>query len=244
MKTFLISVHLILLFPAFTVIGQQRISGKIENAGLDKPAMDIVLFMFGMDHPVKVGEADSLGNISVSFPDELPVSIPSDTKSMFGTQLRDALYFSCFDIANVPDTIKNITMYKGGYFALAHKNRPWAGTLFSVSDKELIPWLEDRYYKNPVTSSFFEVIYSEQAINLTTTCKDNVLYAEGNEIMVEYRYALQLKKGFNLVEYKIEALKQSGSPDIPSIPEIVTITTAKNTDTIQWYAKYFYSQFN
>lgn len=240
MNKIIIILQLVFVTAPFTVYGQQKFDGKIANHSGDKPPMDIVLFMFGMDDPVKVGEADESGNISILFPDKLPDSIPTETKNMFATELRHAFFFSCFDLTDISEEIKDVTVYKGGYFALAHKKQPWAGTLFTVSNTNLIPWLEDRYYKEPVTASFFEVIYSEQAFDLMTTCKDNVLYAEGNEIEVEYRFALQMKKGFNFVEYKIEALKQSSLADIPSIPAMVTITTAKNTDTIQWYAKYFY----
>lgn len=237
----LFNIIFVLVFCVSTVFAQQAFIGKIENPIPEKPNMDIVLFMFGMDNPVKVGEVDEKGNLLIRFPDELPNSLSADTKEMFASSIPNAFYFSCGNPIDYPEKVREATVYKGGFFSLSHKDQPWEGTLFPVTDKELISWWEDRYYKNPVISSFFEVLYSEQEIDLNMMCKDKVLiHAEGNEIDVEYHYALQLRRGFNIIEYKIEAIQESGLPDIPSIPVIVAITNTKDTDVIQWYAKYYY----
>lgn len=237
MKTFILFLHFLL--SSYTLIGQQSITGKIENPASDKPSMDIVLFMFGMEHPVKVGETDNDGNLSISFPRELPASITSETKELFATQLPYALHFPCGNRSDFPESINNIIVYKGGYFSLSHSEQLWEGTLFPALNEELISWWQDPHYVNPVTSSFFEVIYCEQDVGLSTTCNNNLLYEE-KEVVAEYKYDLKLKKGFNLIEYKIEATQDSGSSDIPAIPSIVTIVNAGDTNSIQWYAKYYY----
>ena len=92
-------------------------------------------------------------------------------------------------------------------------------------------------------ASFYEVIYCEQNIALTTLCKESISYTE-NTIDMEYQYTLRLKKGFNLIEYKIEAIQETGIPDTSPIPSVVTITNADDMDATLWHAKYYYSQFN
>ena len=240
MKTLFLFLQLFFFISSFTASGQQSFTGKIENATPDKPAMDIVLFMFGLDNPVKVGTVDEKGNISIDFPEVLPDTIAPETKEIFATQLPYALFFSCPDITGVAE---GTVVYKGGYFSLSHQNRPWAATLFPVSDIGIIPWLEDRYYQSPIMASFYEVIYCEQNIDLTTLCKESISYTE-NTIDMEYQYTLRLKKGFNLIEYKIEAIQETGIPDTSPIPSVVTITNADDMDATLWHAKYYYSQFN
>ena len=240
MKTLFLFLQLFFFISSFTASGQQSFTGKIENATPDKPAMDIVLFMFGLDNPVKVGTVDEKGNISIDFPEVLPDTIAPETKEIFSTQLPYALFFSCPDITSVAE---GTVVYKGGYFSLSHQNRPWAATLFPVSDIGIIPWLEDRYYQSPIMASFYEVIYCEQNIDLTTLCKESISYTE-NTIDMEYQYTLRLKKGFNLIEYKIEAIQETGIPDTSPIPSVVTITNADDMDATLWHAKYYYSQFN
>lgn len=243
MKKQTVFFYALLYMLAPTVFAQQTISGKIEDFPPKTPPMTIILFMFGVDYPVKIGESDNMGNISISFPTELPDSISAETRSMFAAQFQDAFFLPCYDMKNLSDTIKNAVVFKGGYVCLSHKTNPWVGTLFPVSDSRLIPWIEDRYQQNAAIASFFEIIYCTSNITLNTTCKDSILYAEGNMIDVEYRYALQLKKGFNLIEYKIEALKHIGLPEATTIPSLITIENANGSSVIKWYAKYFYSQF-
>ncbi len=242
MNKIIIILQLVFVTAPFTVYGQQKFDGKIANHSGDKPPMDIVLFMFGMDHTLKVGHVDKAGNISIEFPDQLPNTIKQETKNMFSTQLPHALFFSCYELNSIADSIANTTVYKGGYFSLAHENQPWAGTLFTVADSGLIPWLEDRYYKTPTITSFYEIIYCDKAINLKTSCKETIQY-EANEITAHYNYDLELTKGFNIIEYKIEALKESGIEDIPPIPSLVNIKNTKDTTAIQWHAKYYYSDY-
>ncbi len=205
--------------------------------------MEIMLFMFGMDIPIKVGEVNEKGKIAINFPNKLPDSLAQENMKMFATELPYALFFSCFDLNKKNDTANNIVVYKGGHFSLAHKTHPYAGTLFAVSDSSLIPWLEDRYYQNPVIASFYEVIYCEGEIDLKTSCRETIQY-EQTDITVDYNYSLRLKKGFNLIEYKIETIKETGIKDLPPIPSLVTIKNTTDIFAVKWYAKYFYSQFN
>lgn len=234
---------LILLFasvPQFMVFGQQQISGKIENMPAGKPSMDIILFMFGIDHPVKVGEVDGSGNISIAFPAELPDEIPTETIEMFEKRLVDVFSLTCLDRNSYGEDATEVAAYSGGNFGLASEEEPWAGVLFPVTDQELLKWIEDPYYHDPVIASFINVFYSTQDFDLQTICNNNLQHGE-NKVDVEYHYDLQLKKGFNVIEYSIEAIHKSESPDQYSgIPAIVKVTNLKNMDNIQWFAKYFY----
>lgn len=135
--------------------------------------------------------------------------------------------------------IRNITAYKGGFFSLSHTGQLWEGTIFPVLKEEMVAWWQDPLNVNPVASSFFEVIYIGQDADLTTTCSNNLIYAE-KEITVTYKYELKLKKGFNLIGYKIDSVQKSGLPDFPAIPSHVTITNAGDTSAILWHAKYYY----
>jgi hypothetical protein len=237
-KHFMLS-QLLLSVYFFSVYSQQPITGIIENMPSDKPPMNIVLFMFGMDDPVKVGEVDQFGNIKIDFPEQLPNDISTEIKDQFTSELIHTFHFSCMDrdIFN-PDT-KAITAFKGGYFSLSHSEELWEGTLFPVSDTALVEWLEDPHYQNPVISSFWEVIYSTQEINLDVTCLENVWLGE-KEVAVQYHYDMQLKEGFNMIEYHIEAIMVSDISDVPSVPSVVKVTNNTDFESIKWVSKYYY----
>lgn len=242
MKKTIFTLQLALLSSVFTVFGQLRMEGKIGNLFDNIPPMDIVLFLFGMENPVKVGKVDKQGIVTVEFPDSLPASISTNDKMMFAYSLPQALFFTCFELEHFSDSISDVRVYKGGYFSLAHKNKSWAGTIFPVSNLSLIPWLEDRYYQNPVIASFYEAVFCERAINLITSCRETIQY-DKTELTVDYNYSLQLKRGFNLIEYKIETLKEVGVSGLPSIPSLVTIKNAGNLSALKWHVKYYYSNF-
>lgn len=236
---FVATMALFATAPIFIAFGQQQITGKVESTSYNKAPMDIVLFMFGMDDPVKVGNVDNNGNISLSFPSELPGNIPSDIKEMFLVSLTDAFHFSCLDRSIFSDDVLQATAYRGGYLSLSTVDEPWVGGLLPVSDTLLTEWLEDPHYNSPIISSFYEVVYSNQDINFTTICKADISHAE-KQVPVEYHYSLQLKQGFNVIEYKIESIFSNVSEEYPSVPSVVTITNLGDSGEIKWVGKYFY----
>lgn len=132
MKSLGTLLQLIIPFCTITCFGQSSFAGKIKNAASGKPSMDIVLFMFGMENPVKVGETDKAGNITISFPKELPASISAKTRESFAMGLPEAFYFSCDGSNDFSKEIRNITAYKGGFFSLSHTGQLWEGTIFPV----------------------------------------------------------------------------------------------------------------
>ncbi len=226
-------ITLFVLLVSFSVQGQQ-LSGKIGDFNLN--AMDVVVFPFGMEHPVKIGTIDKEGNVAINL-DAVDIStIPAETRDVYLGRVADNFFSGCDnpDGLQVSDEIKAI---KCEMPALWYNNN-WAGSFYLVSDEKLQPWLEDRYYMEPVKSSFFQIIYVDNDLSLDTQCTTTYnLPNENVEAVNEFN--LKLKKGFNLVQYKIDDIHKTDPNETSSIPSKIRIINPLDDKEIKWLVKYF-----
>jgi hypothetical protein len=119
------------------------------------------------------------------------------------------------------------------------KNGEWAGTVFLVSDERLRAWIEDSGYNNAIKGSIYEVIYVEDDISLQMTCTSSVYADDDTEVETEYSFDLELKKGFNWLEYSIIEVYET-DPDIrASFPSKVAIRNLKDPSKMLWIGKYY-----
>ena len=224
-----------LLLMSTVVLAQaQQFLGKINNFVLE--SAEVVIFPFGLDNPVKIGTVDKTGNVTIDL-DAADISkIPADTKDLFLGRVAENFFANCDnpDGLQISDDIKAL---KCGMPALWFNNQ-WAGTFFLVSDEKLQPWIEDRYFMEPVNASFFEILYVDRDLSLTTNCTTTYNLAKENVELVN-NFNLKLKKGFNLIQYKIDEIHKTDPNETSSIPSKIQITNSTDDKEIKWMIKYF-----
>lgn len=231
--------HLILGVLLFGSIyaNAQNFTTKLDNPQPGLPEMDVILMSFGADYPIKVGTLEPNGELRFNF-DTIDIShIPQAHLDMFMTDMVHATFkMNCGTSNDFPE-FDNKMAASGGYFGLWHKNR-WAGTIYALSDKDLLPWLEDEAYMEPVKGSFFELLYISEAVKMQKECINNWQLASGN-FDATYAYDIELSQGFNLIEYQIQAIHKTNPNETSSKPSKIVIQKAKDLSSIIWTAKYF-----
>jgi hypothetical protein len=199
--------------------------------------MELVLMLFGMEKPISIGTVDKNGQFNASLDNINMDQISEEDKGMYIGELYFNFYFQC----NNRDVFgKNFDKpaARQDYVRLT-KNGEWAGTVFLVSDERLRPWLEDPGYNNAITGSFYEVMYVAEDLSLKMTCESNVYADDNTEVETEYSFDIELKKGFNWVEYTILEVYET-DPDIrASFPSKVAISNLKDPAKMLWIGTYY-----
>lgn len=231
--------HLILGFILFGSINAnaQNFTAKLDNPQSGLPDMDVILMPFGADSPIKVGTLKPGGELQFNF-DNIDIShIPQAQLDMFlSTMVHAAFKIKCGGSNDFPE-LDNRKAASTGYFGLWYKNR-WAGSIYALSDKDLLPWIEDEAYMEPVTGSVYEAIYISDAVQMQKECT-NIWELTNTTFEATYRYDIDLNQGFNLIEYKIQDIYKTDPKETSSKPSQVLIRKAKDLSSIIWTAKYF-----
>lgn len=228
-------ISTVFLFAVIMSAQAQKISVVLEDHRSQNA--DLVLFAYGSDNPVKIGTIDAKGNLVADISKaQIPV-LTQDIKEMFTSELRNVFSFTC---AGSDDFGKqgSVNSVKGGNIAFWADNE-WAGSFFLVSDPELKPWLEDPGYNSAIKGVFWEIVYVEADVSLNFNCSDEI-YMEDSNVEVLYSFNLNLKKGFNWVEYSIEDVFVT-DPDVrASFPSKVRVTNLQDPGKMKWMANYFF----
>jgi hypothetical protein len=210
-------------------------------------AMDLVLYSFGMDNPISVGSISDSGEINLNFPKDLNF-MSDEVKSNFMSDAAFTLFSKCNNSFDILSEDENIKAASGGYISLSSKENPYSGLLFMATDENLVPWLESYGDIDAVLGSYFELVYVESDFNYQGDCTSTVTYTENNPVETQYSYDLQLKAGFNFIEYKIDSVTQV---EIPSMyeenvfdkikkPSKITVTSSQSVmPHTKWIGKYF-----
>ncbi|MFO7826429.1 MAG: hypothetical protein R6V72_21005 [Cyclobacterium sp.] len=220
---------------AGTVAWAQVIQGEIPSH--PKKAMDMVLMPFGLDHSITAGQVDKKGVLSIELEDKDAQNVPQDVKSMFMSDLFFNFHFRCGNGDDFGE-YRDVPAARIDYVRLLQKGQ-WAGTVFMVSDENLIPWLEDEAYQPAVSGTFWEVLYLEDDLSVSTNCTSSKFVDEDTNVDVTYAYQLELKSGFNWVEYQIEEVYQTENGQMASFPSKVKITNLSDASKIKWIGKYY-----
>ena len=236
----------VLFLMAFTFqITMAQPNYTVENYPLK--AMDLVLFSFGIDNPLTVGSISDAGEITLNFPKDLNF-ISDETKANYMSDTAFTLFSKCDNSYDILTEDKNGKAVNAGFISLSAKDNPYSGLIFIVTDEELVPWLEDTYSNNAVSGSFFELIYLESDFDYQGECTSTVSNTEKDTIVTSYTYDLQLKAGFNFIEYKIESVAEH---EVPSMyqenvfdkivkPSKITVSSLQSIPpTALWIGKFF-----
>jgi hypothetical protein len=210
----------------------QKFSGKIE--GHNRGEMDIVLTMFGFDKLVKIGKLSARGDFEIDLSANPAENLSSEDFEMFISNLSNVFQFGCGNPDDFPEGESKIAC-DAGFIAL-WANNELAGSVFPVSDKKLQPWMEDSGYSDAVQASFYKVLLVTEDVELQKKCKNFDYY----DVEVDIEYDLKLKKGLNLVQYKLESIYKTDPNIRASFPSKVKMTEAGANPEIIWMAKYFF----
>ncbi|MCK0132586.1 hypothetical protein MWU59_13845 [Flavobacteriaceae bacterium F08102] len=233
----------LVLLVSWISTGQSNFT--VENYPLK--AMDLVVFPFGMEHPIPIGSISNQGKVTVNFPKDLN-AIPTQTKANFMSDAAFTLFSKCDNSANILPENEQIKAVNAGYISLSSKDNPYAGLLFMVSNKQLVHWLESNGEVDAALGSYVELVYVDTDINYSGTCISTLNSLESNPIETTYSYHLKLKKGFNFINYTIERTLTVKKPSMYeenvfeniTIPHKITVTSSQSIPpTISWIGKYF-----
>lgn len=225
--------------------GMAQTNNTVEDFPLR--ATDLVLFSFGMDNPLTIGTISDSGEIAFNFPKDLN-AITDDVKANFMSDTAFTLFSKCDNSYDMLSEDENGKAVNAGQISLSTKENPYSGLLSMDTDEALVPWLEDTYSNNAVTGSYFELVYMESDFNYQGECTSTVSNTENDTIITTYSYDLQLKAGFNFIEYKIESVLEHAIPsmyeegvfDNIMKPSKIKVTSTQSVPpTIKWIGKYF-----
>jgi len=225
----------VLFMCCFFWANAQEITGMIKNH--EKSEMNMVLMLFGMDHPISIGTVDKNGQFTANLGNASLDNIPEENLSMYIGELYSNFYFNCSDSEAFGDNYDKPAV-RQDYVRLTNKGE-WAGTAYLVSDESLIPWLEDSGYNNAIKGSFYEIMYVAQDMTVNMTCNSSVYATDDEQVETEYTFNLQLKKGFNWVEYTIEEVYETDPAIRASFPSKVTISNLEDPSKMLWIGRYY-----
>lgn len=228
------SLTLFFMF-CFLWTNAQEISGKIKNH--EKSEMDLVLMLFGMDNPISIGKVDKKGQFTANLDNAKIDGIPEDFLSMSIGPLYFNFHFNCNSSDDFGANAEKPAARQD--FVRLTKNDDWAGTVFLVSDEGIKSWMEDPGYNNAIKGSFYEVMYVGEDISLNMTCNSSVYASDNEEVETEYSFDIELKKGFNWVEYNVQEVYETDPNIRASFPSKVTISNVKDPSKMLWVGIYY-----
>ncbi|APQ17569.1 hypothetical protein [Maribacter hydrothermalis] len=226
-------------------LGLGQTNSIVENYPLK--AMDLVLYSFGMDNPIAIGTVSDSGELDFKFPKDLNF-ISDEAKANFLSDAAFTLFSKCDSSYDILSEEENSRAINVGYISLSTKENPYAGLLFMVTDENMVPWLESYGDKNAILGSYFELVYIESDFSFQGECTSTISNTEDDTIVTNYSYYLQLKAGFNFIEYQIESTMEH---EVPSMyeenvfekinkPSTIIVTSSQATPpNTKWIGKYF-----
>ncbi|GGW45526.1 hypothetical protein [Arenibacter certesii] len=235
---------LIIILLSIEFITAQSVA-KVEKYPLK--AMDLVLFSFGVEHPITIGSIADSGEIHFNLPKDL-TSINDEVKANFMSDAIFTLFSKCDNNYDRLSEDENIEAVNGGFISLSTQGNPYSGLLYMITDDALLPWLEDSYSNNAVIGSYYEVVYVASDFNYQGQCNATISNTENDTIETLYTYDINLKVGFNFIEYKIESVVEHQIPsmyeedvyDKIAKPSKITVTSSTTTpQNTKWIGKYF-----
>ena len=235
MKTNL-SILFCIIFISFAFSQSQP---KLDEYPLGSNETSVVVFFFGMDHPTKIGTISNSGIINFKLPKELP-KISKELEESFMSELSYTLFSVCDNGQEMISEQENGPSFEAGALSLSTNNNPYAGVIYAVSDKGLMPWVEDPINEEPVLGSYFELIYVAKDFVFSGVCNETQSSMGDDPNMdIAYSFNLNLKSGFNFIEYRIESIHKTDPNVMASFPDKVSVTSVNGIPDCKWVGKYF-----
>ena len=233
MKKSLLWIVCVLVFT----YAQSQIHPIIENYQFGSLDVNVLVMPFGMEHPIKIGTMSKSGDIKFDFSKALP-ELSKEAQETFVSDVAYTLFDVCDDISEINADITTIKSFDTGAISLWTQDNRYVGVVFSVSDENLMPWIEDPAYVEPVLGSYYELVYVSSPVQFKGNCIQTKMLDEG-DVEIIFNYNLNLKAGFHFIEYKIESIYKTDPNVMASFPDKVTVSNVEGIPNCKWIGKYF-----
>lgn len=210
---------------------------KIENYPFGKLDVELKVIPFNIESSIKIGSISKAGVIDFNLSNALQ-KLSEESKASFMSDVDYTLFDVCHNSSDIPSNITTIASFDTGAISLWTKDNRYVGVVFAVSDEKMIPWIEDSAYMEPVLGSYFELIYVASAFKYTGECTQTQEMEDGDAEII-FNYNLDLKAGFNFIEYKIESIYKTNPKVRASIPNKILVTSVEGIPNCKWVGKYF-----
>lgn len=230
------NILLIVSLLVFCLVSSQT-QPKLNDYPFGSLDVNVMVMPFGMENAIKIGTMSKSGDINFDFPKELK-NISKDDKESESSKLWYTLFSQCDNGQDMVSEKDNIFSFDTGAISLWTNDDRYVGVVFTVSDENLMSWVEDPAYMEPVMGSYFELIYVAAPFQYKGNCITTKMLDNG-DAQITYNYNLNLKAGFNFIEYKIESIYKTDPNVIASFPDKVSVTNVEGVPNCQWIGKYF-----
>lgn len=212
---------------------------KLDNYPFSSLDVNVMVIPFGIEKPIKIGTMSKSGDIKFELPTELP-KLSKDDKESESFKLWYTIFSQCSYGSEMVAENDNIFSFDTAGLSLWTSDNRYVGVIFAVSDELLITWVEDPVYMEPTMDSYFELVYVAKPFQYKGNCNTARMMDEGEEdVKIDYTYNLNLKAGFNFIEYKIESIHKTDPNIMAFFPDKVSITSVDGIPNCKWMAKYF-----
>ncbi len=199
--------------------------------------VDIMVSPFGMEKAIKIGTVSKSGDIQFDFPKELK-NISKEDKESESSKLWYTLFSQCDTGSEMVAEKDNIFSFDTGAVSLYTSDNRFVGVIYTVSDEKLMPWVEDPAYMEPLLGSYFELIYVAKPYQYKGNCIETKMLDDG-DVQGTYNYNINLKAGFNFIEYKIDNIHKTDQNIMASFPDKVSVRSVEGIPNCKWIGKYF-----
>ena len=231
--------HLFILLSIISVsFGFSQTQPKLDNYPFGDLDVNVVIFPFGMENPIKIGTMSKSGEIHFEFPKELP-KVSITTEENFMSEVAYTVFNECVNWTEIISEKENVPSFKST-LSLATSNNPYAAVIFAVSDEDLMPWMDSASYEEPISGSYFELIHVAAAFQYKGECIQTIMsMSDDPDMEIAYSFDLNLKAGFNFMKYKIESIHKTDPEVRASFPDKVMVTSVEGIPNCKWVGKYF-----
>lgn len=230
-------INLLMLSLFAIYLGFSQTPTKLDNYPFGSLEVNIMVMPFGMEKAIKIGGISKTGDIQFEFPKELP-KLSKEEEESESIKLWYTLFSQCDNSMDMVAEKDNILSFDTGALSLWTSDNRYVGVIFTVSDEDLFPWVEDPAYMEPILGSYFELIYVAKPFEYRGNCITTKM-GDSGDTEINFNYNLKLKAGFNFIEYKIEHIYKTDPSIMASFPDKVSVTNVDGIPNCKWIAKYF-----
>lgn len=211
---------------SFTSVFSQQVQGY------DLGREDLVIFPMGMNQKVTIG---SISKNGISFDWDNANLERFDDLSIYGTDIKNALMFLCYD-----DDINTLNggdakVVKSGDIYV-WKGHSWMGDITNASSASHNDYLLDDYANNANKGYSIQFFWVSEPITFKAQCQtETSIFSGGFKAVITYD--LKLLKGWNMVKKEILAVQQMD--EAAGVPTKISYTSVENTDGVTWFFKSF-----
>lgn len=229
-------MKLVIFLAAFLTVSITFGQSSINVTPAPLKTVDITLTPFGLDSPVKVGMVEKSGSGSVNTDIDLGLLAKAQPNN-YSITISELLSF-CDDADEIFGQEQNMYALELSPYFLMNNNEV-EGFLSIVSDTAVAKWVNDPEYGKSALGAWYEPIYISENFTYKGTCTHVINPNSGSEATV-YDVDINLVKGLNFLEYKIESVYEGDDEELSSNPKKVTVTADQAVPTnAMWIAHYY-----